>query len=101
MTRSRDDEIAEYFSRPDPEVRVIMGKDWARCHPMICPSCGSRFYGWAPLDALWERNATEPEPSKLCLAKNRATCGRAMCHEVEDVRQWERRKPSPIHETGL
>lgn len=94
MRRDYGLDVVAHFAQPDPEIKTILGKDWARVHPRVCPWCGSVFYAWAPIDAAWERFVVEPDPHHMSKIKNRETCGRSGCIDQEDSHQWSRRKPS-------
>jgi hypothetical protein len=82
MSRSQKDfdwheqQVAR-FSTPDTRVEVIMGREWSRIHPRVCP-CGRTFYTWMPLDALWQLHVLAPADRT-----HRETCGHPFCHQAE------------------
>lgn len=78
------------FAQPDGTVEVINRKDWARCHPIICPWCKQVFYGWKPLDADWPGFLEDPEPKKGDRVMQRRTCGHPLCHKSEQNHQFNR-----------
>ena len=77
-TQAWRDACVARFAHPDPEVRTIAGRDWARVRPMRCPSCGRGFYGWQDLASFHEPWAVDSAPGQ------RQTCGHPLCHKAEE-----------------
>ena len=77
-TQARHDECVAKFAQPDPEVRTIAGRDWARVRPMKCPTCTHIFYGWTPLDSPAPPYQVDDAPGQ------RQTCGHPLCHKAEE-----------------
>lgn len=84
-TQAWHDACVARFAIPDPEVRTIAGRDWARIRPMRCANegCGRIFYAWTDIDTLHQPNQVDPAPGA------RQTCGHPFCHRVEEERAFK------------
>lgn len=78
-------------AKPDPTVRVEMGREWSFTLAKRCPQCGATFYAMQPLDAPMEPGRFDPEPKPGDPCGVRDTCGHPGCEKAEDEYQFKRR----------
>lgn len=76
--------LVDLSSLPVTDGKTIGGKRWARTREIICPQCGTIFYGYQQEGARYGRNQPEPSDGRSA----RQTCGHPMCHDAEHDMQF-------------
>ena len=87
-----NDERAARYLRPDDALILFNGRHFQRNHPKVCPTCGTVFYAYKPVDAVWPPHCVDPEPMPGNQCGVRETCGHPHCEKAEDEHQFQRRK---------
>lgn len=82
------DRLKAQFATPDPTVKTIAGRDWARILAKRCPVCGDVFYAYQPLDVVMEPYRVDRDPVLRTQPAQRETCGHPRCWHTEQEYQF-------------
>ena len=93
-----NDERAARYATPSDDVVMFNGVAFARNHPKVCPCCGTVFYAWKPVAAIWQAYQVDPMPGHKDACGVRETCGHPACEKAESDGQFRRR---PVAAAGV